>query len=865
MNLKILAAIAVPCALSVVRPAWAAHFTTLKMFSVEPQHLPAPLTRADDGAFYTTSRDGGSNGFGMVFRVTTNGLMTPLWSFTGGLDGGYPLAGLVQATNGALYGTTAYGGSNGYGTIYRITTNGVFTRQYSFPVGNAYDPVTSPLEGELVRGDDGALYGTKGGLAYRYSLGGTYTQFTTHALGLGDNGLTKGNDGSFYGGNTDGGSNGQGSIFRMTTNGIVTILYSFNGAGDGHGPSSRLLLGTDGVLYGTTSGGGDNGEGTVFKCTTNGLFTTIYSAFDISNQEPEVGLTQASDGALYGTHKTGGGLGAVYRITTNGVYSLVYSFDGAAAHPVGELVEVGDALYGTTYHDGYFANGTVYRITTGGAYTSLWKATYGSQGARPLAGLALGLDGQLYGTTSEGGPEGGHGTVYRITTGGSFSQLWVFPFYTVASPYGYAPAAKLLQGADGHFYTTTRAGSTYDAGEFFQISGAGDYQGIHTFATSYFDPNNSAMPVGDLAHGPDGSLFGVTSVGGTYNYGTIYRINASNEYSQVWSFNQADGAFPQGITRDIDGGWYGTTANGGSSDAGTVFRLTTNGSLITLHSFTGGQDGYSPAAGLTRAADGAFYGTTLGRGSNGVGTIFRMSTNGTFTTIWHFGSITNGVSPDAPLVVGDDGALYGTTSTGGTNDLGTIYRITTNGVFTTLWSFTGGAGGAKPFGGLCRIGSTFFGTTSEGPGGTVFKFSLDGVPVPTGYGAWASLITNGKTNYGESAGGDGYPNLLKYATGSSPQVPDERAHLDASLVGGALTLHFHRNTNAVDTAIIVERSPSLATNATWTGLATNTAGSWGSSTGMVSETGSGFWVEAAMTLPAQSATNSFHRLRVRLN
>jgi len=188
----------------------------------------AGLVQASDGNLYgTTAYD---NTLGTVFRITTNGALTTLHFFYGGSDGGYPQAGLVQASDGNLYGTTEFGGvANWYagsgGTVFRITTNGALTSLYSFTGGNDGG---NPLAG-LVQASDGNLYGT-----------------------------------TFYGGNTNLNGYGYGTVFRITTNGVETVLYSFTGEGDGGNPVAGLVQASDGKLYGTTEYGGTNGYGTIF-------------------------------------------------------------------------------------------------------------------------------------------------------------------------------------------------------------------------------------------------------------------------------------------------------------------------------------------------------------------------------------------------------------------------------------------------------------------------------------------------------------------------------------------------------------------------------------------------------------------------
>src|ERR1039458_2345721 len=262
--------------------------TTLHSFQVFPNgEHPSGLVQGSDGNFYGTTENGGATnydaqtynfGYGTVFKISTNGVQTSLYSFAGGTDGANPAAGRVQGSDGNLYGTTQYGGTNDYGTVFKISTNGVQTSLYSFTGGT---DGANPSAG-LVQGSDGYLYGT-----------------TAQA-----------------------GTNGGGTVFKISTNGALTSLYSFallwdtNGLFMGSaGPATALVQGSDGNFYGTTSSGGvymnqyGDGYGTVFKITTNGMLTSLYSfgsvqdtnGVPLDGRNPSAGLVQGSDGNFYGT------------------------------------------------------------------------------------------------------------------------------------------------------------------------------------------------------------------------------------------------------------------------------------------------------------------------------------------------------------------------------------------------------------------------------------------------------------------------------------------------------------------------------------------------------------------------------------
>ncbi len=334
----------------------------------------ATLVQAADGNFYGTTYNGGTNGEnGTVFQMTPGGVLTSLVSF-GNTNGANPSAALVQGANGILYGTTFGGGTNGgYGTVFQITTNGVFTSLVSFGNTNGANP-----QGALVAGSNGNFYGTTYnggsnglGTVFEMTPDGALTTLVSFADTNGANpqcALVLAGDGNFYGTTSAGGTNNdQGTVFRMTGDGALTSLFSFNGT-NGFSPYSGLTLGTNGNLYGTTIGGGANGSinGTVFQITTNGVFTSLVSFGNTNGAIPYAAPIMGADGTLYGTTTAGGvsndNFGTVYQMTTNGTLATLYSFNGT--FPFAGLLQGTDGnFYGTTYGGASYASGTIFRLT----------------------------------------------------------------------------------------------------------------------------------------------------------------------------------------------------------------------------------------------------------------------------------------------------------------------------------------------------------------------------------------------------------------------------------------------------------------------------------------------------------------------
>jgi len=297
------------------------------------EYPAAALTLGNDGNFYGTTYEGGSGGYatgltgyGTVFRMTTNGSLTTLVSFNG-FNGAYPSSALTLGTDGNFYGTTKTGGSGSYGTVFKVTTNGALTTLVSFNGGNGEYP-----QAALTLGTDGNFYGTTAsgatyaghsgyGRVFKMTQNGILTPLVNFdyydSYGGSDPraALAMGNDGNFYGTTEDGGSGGYGTVFQMTTNGSLTTLVSFNG-GNGGNPQAALTTGNDGNFYGTTGTGGSSGLGTLFKVTTNGTLTTLVSFNDGNGSYPQGGLILGTDGNFYGTTEAGGsnGYGTVFRL-----------------------------------------------------------------------------------------------------------------------------------------------------------------------------------------------------------------------------------------------------------------------------------------------------------------------------------------------------------------------------------------------------------------------------------------------------------------------------------------------------------------------------------------------------------------------
>jgi uncharacterized repeat protein (TIGR03803 family) len=350
--------------------------------------------------------------------------------------------------------------------------------------------------------------------------------------------LVQGTDGNFYGTTTGGsGASACGTVFKMTPGGTLTTLHSFD-CTDGQYPFAGLVLAADGNFYGTTAGYGGSNEdctfgpcGTVFKITSGGTLTTIHSFDGTDGSSPYAGLIQATDGNLYGTTFGGGtnGNGTIFKITSAGTLTTLHRFDGThGSSPYAGLIQATDGnLYGTTANGGaHGSGGTAFKITLGGALSTLYSfcETKCTDGANPFGGLVQGTDGNFYGTTTLYGANencaDGCGTVFKMTPGGTLTTL-----HTFDRTDGSHPDAGLVQATDGNFYGTTsgcgaNGNCTDGLGTIFKITAGGPLTTLHSF-----DGSDGSNPVGGLIQAADGNFYGTTARGAVNANGTVFSLN----------------------------------------------------------------------------------------------------------------------------------------------------------------------------------------------------------------------------------------------------------------------------------------------------------------------------------------------------
>jgi len=344
----------------------------------------------------------------------------------------------------------------------------------------------------------------------------------------------------------------------------------------------------------------------------------------------------------------------------------------------------------------------------------------GSNGSNPLfAPLVQGTDGNLYGTASAGGAHS-QGTVFKITPSGTLTTLYSFCAKSNCTD-GSAPYAGLMLGRDGNLYGTTEAGGTSGLGTVFKITQRGALTTLHSF-----NSHDGASPYATLVQGTDGNFYGTTESGGSHILGTVFKMTPQGTLTTLHSFNSTDGSSPEAaLIQATDGNFYSTTYNGGTEGYGTVFKITSGGTLSTLHIFDDATEGRAVTSGLVQASNGSFYGSTTLGGPNSYGSVYTMTSTGTVTVLHGFNA-TDGATPNA-LVLATDGNFYGTTISGGANIDGTIFEVTPLVAMSTLHTFNG-SDGADSFAGLLQhTNGKFYGTTRVGGSkndGTVFRLDV---------------------------------------------------------------------------------------------------------------------------------------------
>jgi uncharacterized repeat protein (TIGR03803 family) len=651
--------------------------------------------------------------------------------------GMFPNGRLVQGSDGNFYGTSQQGGVKLGGTAFRLTPGGKVSSIYPFDSGFS-DIGAAPYAAFCV-GTDRNLYRTttkrscnQAGCIFKMALSGQPTFLQCNNLGpaavpVSFTQFMRARDGTFYTASYDLDSSTPyqvGVIYHLNVDGSVLFSTRMDRTAHGAEPKAPLTEGADGNIYGVASQGGINELGTMFRVSPAGVITLLHPFAGSDGSKPESALIQASDGNFYGTTTRGGkyDMGTVFRATTTGMVTTLVSFNGAnGSYPAGGLtVGPNGLLYGTTNGGGQTNDGTFYQVTLQGSLITLASFNSASTGRVPSNGVTLGRDGKFYGTTvAEGGY--GYGTAYRATPAGVLTRL-----APLGDPEGYYPANGVIEGKDGNLYGSTSLGGKNYAGTIFKLAPNGKL-----FTLASLDQTTTGYNPTPIVQGADGNFYGATNSGGSNSVGAIFKATRAGALTVVAPLNTTTGYNAFDFLLGQDGNFYILTGAGSPNFGGTILRLSSGGVLSRLAALTTG----ASAGGYFRFmqdADLNFYGTSSEGGTHNVGVAFKVNTAGVQTTLSNFALFDQGEEPAGGLTRGLNGNFYGTTLFGGSvSGNGVVFRLTPTGVLSVVHNFTAiEANGSA--GRLLRMADgSFLGTTfqniNNGAPGLLFRVTTGGL------------------------------------------------------------------------------------------------------------------------------------------
>jgi uncharacterized repeat protein (TIGR03803 family) len=760
---------------------------------------PNGLVADSAGNLYGTTYAGGAYNDGAVYKLAPRAgggwTETVLHSFSIEVDGAAPVAPVVDSA-GNIYGITQYGSpggcNGGCGSIFKLTpkpTGGwLEITIYTVPPSAGYP------SGGLALDSSGDIYGATAnysGVCSVFKLvpsGANWTQtniYTFSCAGGYITALVFDGAGNLYGTLSSDTSASQGFVFELTpaSGGTWTekVSYTFLGGISGGVPTGRMLF-QGGNLYGTTLDGGEaqcenanGGCGVVFelKPGSNGQWTeTVVYTFQGSNSDGPIHPNLSafdSSGNLYGYTEQGGAgvcpyCGSVFEISPDGNGSWkesdLWDFTGQRDGDYPTAVVLGPAgqVYGATPTptENTIFGGEIFQLTPksqpgGSSKLSRIYAFPFTDGMEPFAGLVADGSGNLYGTTAWGGKDD-QGAVFEVSpTVKGWKESVIYSFGPASNIlYSNVTPGGLVFDAKGNLYGVTEFGGANQAGSVFELSpvvgGGWQEEDLVSFSAG----NGPREPVSSLVLDKAGNIYGVSLLGGTHAFGTVFELtqNSSGQWSSqtIYSFSGSDGAKPQaGLTIDATGNLYGTTELGGSGachdqtgGCGTVFELSyiagSGWTETVLHSFLGapGNDGAEPVAALIVDASGNLYGTTSTGGIRsqrcalllaGCGTVFELSPvagGWSETILYEFqGGSSDGANPYGPVVFDPSGDLYGTTSDAGTYLYGTLFKLSpvAGGGWTesVIHNFGNGSDGKYPGGSLVLdAAGNLYGAASAG-------------------------------------------------------------------------------------------------------------------------------------------------------
>jgi len=611
------------------------------------------VLEAANGVLYGMTFDGGAFNTGVIFKVNKDGSdFSTLHSFPGTENGFHPLGGLIQAADGDLYGMTKEGGSVGYGNLFKIKSDGAgYTKLLEF------DGTTkgSYPRGDLIQGADHYLYGltSNGGSSNKGILFKVKTDGTNFIKLVDFDGLNKGSNpganliigtnGKLFGLTQSGGTNDKGTIFSVNNDGTGFVkLFDFDGTNTGSNSVGSLVQSiSDNYLYGMTNQGGASDLGTVFKIKTDGTgFTKLLDFNGVNGANPVFGpLLETQPGVFLGMTSLGGAsnTGVVFSITSNGAYSLIKDFPQLEGTPEVIATEstIGENYFGVASSGGIFGNGAIFKTAIDGSgYMKLADIGGNFVFVNKLITVS---DGHIWGIGREGVFTFNYFLFRYKEDGTGFQRLLEFDNGAMK---GSAPMA-LLEAPGGMIYGTTHTGGSFNSGIIFKIKMNGtDFSKVADVPGGL----GGSRPIGNLILTSEEEIIGMTQEDGSNNNGAIFKLNTGNQYVKLFDLSTITGASPQKIIELNDGSLCVITAVGGTNNMGASFTISKDGSDFNLVRDFNLDSGIIPLD-LIQTVDGYLIGTTREGGQNNQGLIYQMLADGSdFKKIFEF----NGPDGSAP-------------------------------------------------------------------------------------------------------------------------------------------------------------------------------------------------------------------------
>ncbi len=576
----------------------------------------------------------GGDGLGAIFKMDATGNnQTVMYKF-GENHGSYPCGSLFEATNGKLYGLTSNGGASNQGTLFEYDINSnTHVKKFDFNVMSGKNPF-----GSLIEVGNGKLYG-----------------------------LTN-----------SGGTSNLGTLFEFDINlNTFTKKIDFNGT-NGAKPFGSLLKCSNGKLYGLTSLGGINNTGILFEYNINLNSIVVKHNFSgvIDGENPYGSLTDGLNGKLYGL-SGGDSSRIVFQFDTlTNLYTKIHTFNilGLYQPEQGDLVlGLNGKMYGTFPYINPSLEGVLFEINlTTDIVTTKKNFISNSSGSKPEGAMVQAANGKLYGLTKNGGSNN-YGCLYEYDITGN-TLLKKVDFTGI--PNGFFPKGSMIKASNGRLYGMCSGGGLNGVGLIFEYD---EITNVITNKVSFNGYKNGTNPFSDLFLASNSKFYGMTFSGGLNNFGVLFEFDPlTNIYTKKIDFGGVVGRFPSGALMEANNGkLYGYLSTGGTYGYGVLFEYDFNINSYTVkHNFNGYLgDGGSPGGKLIQAVDGKLYGLTPGGSGVGLGSLFTYDiVADTFIKKVTFNLSSTGNYPSGSLIQLPNGKMYGMTSHGGVNGLGTLFE-----------------------------------------------------------------------------------------------------------------------------------------------------------------------------------------------